>query len=166
MAELTLPQYLLRNAREFPRRPALREKEKGIWQEWTWADYLAHVRAITLGLVDLGFQRGDKLALLSDNRPEVYAAMVAAQAAGGVPVPVSQDSIAREIQFVIDHADARFVYAEDQEQVDKVLDLQTTLPKIERVIYDDAKGLRHYDDPLLLSLDKLQETGRVLDREK
>jgi long-chain acyl-CoA synthetase len=85
MAEMTLPQYLARNARDFPRRPALREKEKGIWQEWTWADYLARVRAIALGLVSLGFQRGDKLALLSDNRPELYAAMVAAEAVGGVP---------------------------------------------------------------------------------
>ncbi len=166
MAELTLPQYLLRNAREFPRRPALREKEKGIWQEWTWADYLAHVRAITLGLVDLGFQRGDKLALLSDNRPEVYAAMVAAQAAGGVPVPVYQDSIAREIQFVIDHADARFVYAEDQEQVDKILDLKAQLPKVEKVIYDDPKGLRHYNDPLLQSLERLEEQGRRIDEER
>src|SRR5260370_6834559 len=135
MAELPLAQYVLRNAREFPRRPAVREKEKGIWQEWTWADYLAHVRAITLGLVDLGFQRGDKLALLSDNRPEVYAAMVAAQAAGGVPVPVYQDSIAREIQFVIDHADARFVYAEDQEQGDKILDPKAQLPKADQAIY-------------------------------
>jgi long-chain acyl-CoA synthetase len=124
------------------------------------------VRAITLGLVDLGFQRGDKLALLSDNRPEVYAAMVAAQAAGGVPVPVYQDSIAREIQFVIDHADARFVYAEDQEQVDKILDLKAQLPKVEKVIYDDPKGLRHYNDPLLQSLERLEEQGRRIDEER
>jgi long-chain acyl-CoA synthetase len=116
--------------------------------------------------VDLGFQRGDKLALLSDNRPEVYAAMVAAQAAGGVPVPVYQDSIAREIQFVIDHADARFVYAEDQEQVDKILDLKAQLPKVEKVIYDDPKGLRHYNDPLLQSLERLEEQGRRIDEER
>jgi long-chain acyl-CoA synthetase len=159
MAEMTLPQYLARNARDFPLRAALREKEKGIWQEWTWADYLAHVRAIALGLVSQGFQRGDKLALLSDNRPELYAAMVAAQAVGGVPVPLYQDSIARELSYVIDHADARFVYAEDQEQVDKILDLKTSLPKVERLIYDDPKGLRHYTDPLLLSLEQLEAQG-------
>jgi long-chain acyl-CoA synthetase len=163
MSEVTLAQYLCRNAREFPRRPALREKEKGIWQEWTWAEYLAHVRAIALGLVGLGFQRGDKLALLSDNRPQLYAAMVAAQAVGGVPVPLFQDSIARELQYVIEHAGVRFVYAEDQEQVDKVLDLKANLPEVERVIYDDPKGLRHYADPLLLGLEQLEEQGRTLD---
>ncbi len=166
MAQMTLPQFLLRNAREHPGDPALREKEKGIWQEWTWAEYLAHVRAFALGLVHLGFQRGDKLALLSDNRPQVYAVMVAAQAVGGVPVPVYQDSIAREIQYVIDHADAKFVYAEDQEQVDKILDLKGNLPKVQKVIYDDPKGLRHYDDPSLLSLDHLEEMGRKLDSER
>ncbi|MBI1846574.1 MAG: AMP-binding protein [Candidatus Rokubacteria bacterium] len=166
MAEMTLPQYLLRNARQFPGRPALREKEKGIWQQWTWADYLDHVRAIALGLMSLGFQRDDKLALLSDNRPELYATMVAVQAVGGVPVPLYQDSIAHELQYVIDHADARFVYAEDQEQVDKVLDLKASLPKVERVIFDDPKGLRHYTDPLLLGLAALEERGRQRHREQ
>jgi len=166
MAMMTLPQLLLRNAREHPGSPALREKEKGIWQEWSWSEYLAHVRAVALGLVSLGFGRDDKLVLLSDNRPQVYAAMVAAQAVGGVPVPVYQDSIAREIQYVTDHADARIVFAEDQEQVDKILDLKSSLPKVQRVIYDDPKGLRHYTDPLLLSLARLEELGRTLDAER
>src|SRR6266849_2143685 len=166
MAEMTLPQFLLKNAREHPGAPALREKEKGIWQEWTWAEYLAHVRAIALGLVSLGFERGDKVALLSDNRPELYAAILAVQAAGGVPVPLYQDSISRELLYVIDHADARFVYAEDQEQVDKVLDLKADLPKVERVVYDDPKGLRHYKDPLLLSLEQLEKRGHKLDAER
>ena len=165
MALSTLPQFLVRNAREHPGAPALREKDRGIWREWTWTDYLAHVRAIALGLQRLGFRRGDKLALLSDNRPQVYAAMVAAQAAGGVPVPVYQDSIASEIQYVIDHAEARFVYAEDQEQVDKILELKASLPKVERVIYEDPKGMRHYTDPVLLSLTDLEESGRALDTE-
>jgi long-chain acyl-CoA synthetase len=166
MAMMTLPQLLLRNAREHPGSPALREKEKGIWQEWSWSEYLAHVRAVALGLVSLGFGRDDKLVLLSDNRPQVYAAMVAAQAVGGVPVPVYQDSIAREIQYVTDHADARIVFAENQEQVDKILDLKSSLPKVQRVIYDDPKGLRHYTDPLLLSLARLEELGRTLDAER
>ena len=166
MAMMTLPQLLLRNAREHPGGPALREKEKGIWQEWSWSEYLAHVRAVALGLVSLGFGRDDKLVLLSDNRPQVYAAMVAAQAVGGVPVPVYQDSIAREIQYVTDHADAKIVFAEDQEQVDKILDLKSSLPKVQRVIYDDPKGLRHYTDPILLSLARLEELGRTLDAER
>jgi long-chain acyl-CoA synthetase len=166
MAETTLPQFLLRNAREHPHAPALREKEKGIWQQWTWADYLAHVRAIALGLVSFGFQRGDKLALLSDNRPQLYASMLAAQVAGGVPVPLYQDSIARELQYVIEHADARFVLAEDQEQVDKVLELKPNLPKVEKVFYDDPKGLRHYSDPSLMSLEELEDRGRKLDAER
>ncbi|MGH7326489.1 MAG: AMP-binding protein [Candidatus Rokuibacteriota bacterium] len=166
MSEATLPQFLLRNAREHPRAPALREKDKGIWQEWTWAEYAAQVRTITLGLVSLGFGRGDTLALLSDNRPQLYATMVAAQAAGGIPVPLYQDSIARELQFIIDHADATIVYAEDQEQVDKVLDLKASLAKVRAVVYDDPKGMRHYGDPLLLSLEGLQERGRALDAER
>jgi long-chain acyl-CoA synthetase len=160
MAE-TLPQYLVRNAREHPTAAAMREKDKGIWQEWTWGEYLAHVRAIALGLAGLGFRRGDKVALLSDNRPELYATMVAVQAAGGIPVPLYQDAIARELQYVIDHSDARFVYAEDQEQVDKVLDLKASLPKVEKVIYEDPKGMRHYTDPLLVSLETLEAEGRA-----
>jgi len=166
MAPMTLPQYLVRNAREYPTASALREKEKGIWQEWSWADYLAHVRAVALGLVSLGFGRDDKLAILSDNRPQVYAAMVAAQVVGGIPVPVFQDSIAREIQYVIDHADAKIVFAEDQEQVDKILELKGSLPKVAKVIYEDPKGLRHYTDPLLMSLEQLEGLGRKLDGER
>jgi len=166
MPEMTLPQFLLKNAREHPTAPALREKEKGIWQEWSWADYLGHVRAFALGLVSLGFGRDDKLAILSDNRPQVYAAMVAAQVVGGVPVPVYQDAIAREIQHVVEHADAKIVFAEDQEQVDKILELKGSLPKITKVIYEDPKGLRHYTDPLLMSLAQLEESGRKLDAER
>jgi len=166
MPEMTLPQFLLKNAREYPTASALREKEKGIWQEWSWADYLGHVRAFALGLVSLGFGRDDKLAILSDNRPQVYAAMVAAQVVGGIPVPVFQDAIAREIQYVIDHADATIVFAEDQEQVDKILELKGSLPKVAKLIYEDPKGLRHYADPLLMSLEKLEELGRKLDGER
>jgi long-chain acyl-CoA synthetase len=165
MAAATLPQFLARNAARHPKTPALREKDRGIWKEWTWADYLGHVRALAMGLASLGFGRGDKLALLSDNRPQLYATMLATQAVGGVPVPLYQDSIAREIQYVIDHAEATFVYAEDQEQVDKVLDLKASLPKVGHVVYDDPKGLRHYTDPLLLSLERLEELGRAYDRE-
>jgi long-chain acyl-CoA synthetase len=165
MDEATLPQFLLKNARERPHAPALREKDRGIWQEWTWSAYLDHVRAIALGLVSLGFQRGDKIGFLSDNRPELYASMVAAQTTGGVPVPLFQDAIARELAYVIDHADIKIVYAEDQEQVDKILELKGNLPRVERVVYEDPKGMRHYRDPLLISLEELETRGRRLHAE-
>ncbi|MBI2217475.1 MAG: AMP-binding protein [Candidatus Rokubacteria bacterium] len=160
MTESTLPQLVERNARQWPDRVAIREKDRGIWQQWTWTDYRREVKELALGLVALGFQPGDKLAILSDNRPQAYWAMVAAQAARGTPVPLYQDSIARELQFVIDHSDATIVLAEDQEQVDKVLDLQDSLPKVRRVIYEDPKGLRHYTAPILTSFVKVQELGR------
>ena len=166
MAETTLPHYLLRNAREFPRHVAMREKEKGIWQQWTWHQYLGEVRDLALGLVALGFKRGDKLAILSDNRPQVYWAMVAAQTLGGMPVPLYQDSISRQLAYVVDHSDAAMVLAEDQEQVDKLLELKDGLPKVHRVIYDDPKGMRHYDDPWLTSFTCVQEHGRELDRQQ
>jgi len=162
----TLPQFLLRNAREYPGAPAMREKDRGIWREWTWAEYRDHVRAIALGLVKLGFKRGDKLAALSDNRPQLYAALLAAQAVGGVTVPLYQDSIARELRYVIDHADAKFVLAEDQEQVDKLLELKASLPKVEKVFYADPKGLRHYTDPILMPLEELEKSGRALAAEQ
>ena len=108
MALRTLPQFLIHQARSHPHGVAMREKQRGIWQEWTWAQYLQEVQDLTLGLVALGFARGDKLAILSDNRPQVYWTMVAVQIAGGMPVPLYQDAISRELQYVIDHADARF----------------------------------------------------------
>jgi len=162
----TLPQFLLRNALEFPGAPAMRKKDRGIWQEWSWAEYCDHVRAIALGLVRLGFKRGDKLAALSDNRPQLYAALLAAQAAGGVAVPLYQDAIARELSFVIEHADAKFVLAEDQEQVDKLLELKASLPKVEKVFYVDPKGLRHYADPILMPLEELGKSGQALAAER
>src|SRR5919108_4577776 len=152
MAGMTLPQYLLKQAQEHPRDVAIREKEKGIWQEWTWAQYLDEVRALALGLVALGLEKDDKLAILSDNRPQVYWTMVAVQVAGGIPVPLYQDAISRELEYVIDHADATMVLAEDQEQVDKVLESKDRLPKVHSVIYDDPKGMRHYTGPGLISL--------------
>jgi long-chain acyl-CoA synthetase len=165
MAERTLPQFLVRNARQRPREVAIREKEKGIWQQWTWGQYHQEVRDLALGLVALGFKPDDKLAILSDNRPQVYWTMVAAQAVRGTPVPLYQDSISRELEYVIYHSDATIVLAEDQEQVDKVLEIKTHLPKVHTVIYDDPKGLRHYTDPLLISFQDVQERGRQLGQE-
>ncbi len=166
MAEKTLPQLLLRNARQSPQRIAMREKEKGIWQQWTWRQYLQETQDFALGLVALGFESGDKLAILSDNRPQVYWTMVAVQIARGMPVPLYQDSISRQLEYVIDHSDAVMVLAEDQEQVDKVLEIKENLPQLRQIIYDDPKGMRHYTDALLVSFVDVQERGRKLGQER
>src|SRR6266513_1111535 len=156
----TLPRLLLRNAREFPRRAAMREKDRGIWQAWTWSDYLGHVRDFALGLAALGFKRGDRLSVIGDNRPRLYAAQVAAQCLGGVSVPVYQDSIAKELAFVWNHADVSVILAEDQEQVDKVVALRDQLPKLRWVIYDDPRGMLTYRHEWLKSFADVEALGR------
>jgi long-chain acyl-CoA synthetase len=166
MAGMTLPQYLVKQAQEHPRDVAMREKQKGIWQEWTWAQYLDEVRALALGLVAIGLEKGDKLAILSDNRPQVYWTMVAVQIAGGMPVPLYQDAISRELQYVIDHADATIVLAEDQEQVDKVLEIKDHLPKVRCIVYDDPKGMRHYTERALIRFTAVQAQGQELDKKR
>src|SRR5215813_12059013 len=129
----TLPRLLLRNAQRFGlRKAAMREKDRGIWQTYSWADALTQVKAFALGLAALGFQRGDKLAIIGDNRPRLYWALSAAQCLGGVSVPLYQDAIAKEIQYVLDHSDACMVVAEDQEQVDKILEIKEGLPKLKQ----------------------------------
>ena len=133
----TIPKLLVANAQRYGhRQAAMREKQYGIWQAYSWAQYLEQVKDFALGLARLGFQRHDKLAIIGDNRPQLYWALVAAEALGGMPVPIYQDAIAAEMQYVIDHSDARVVLAEDQEQVDKVLEIRDKLPKVEYVIYE------------------------------
>jgi long-chain acyl-CoA synthetase len=161
MAELsTLPRLLVRNAREFGRRPAMREKDRGIWQAWSWRDYHDHVRDLALGLAALGFKRGDRLSVIGDNRPRLYAAQLAAQCLGGVSVPVYQDSIARELAFVWNHAEVSVIVAEDQEQVDKVLALRHELPALRCVIYDDPRGMLAYRHEWLKSFADVEAMGR------
>jgi long-chain acyl-CoA synthetase len=161
MAELTtLPRLLQRNAREFSRRTAMREKDRGIWQSWTWSEYLDHVKALALGLAALGFKRGDRLSVIGDNRPRLYAAQMAAQCLGGVSVPVYQDSIAKELAFVWNHADVSIIVAEDQEQVDKVLALKDELPTLRYVVYDDPRGMLGYRDDRLKSFADVEALGR------
>lgn len=159
-APSTLPGLLLANAVRSGARVAMREKEYGIWQAYTWAQCLERVHALTLGFTRLGFRRGDRLAIVGDNRPELYWALVAAQGLGGIPVPVYQDAAAGELHYALAHAGARIVVAEDQEQVDKILDIRGQLPAVEHVIYEDPKGLRHYADPGLRSLDSVLALGR------
>ncbi len=141
--EDTFPKLLLRNARERGDQPAMREKDLGIWQAWTWSEVEKEVRRLACGLVALGLQRGDKVAIIGDNRPRLYWTMVAAQSVGAVPVPVYQDSVAEETAFVLGHAEARFALVEDQEQVDKKLEVKDRNPGHDRNIYDDSLSLRH-----------------------
>jgi len=162
--ELTLPKLLVEQARRLgSRKVALREKEFGIWQSFTWADYLRRVREFSLGLVSLGLERGDKVAIVGDNRPEWVFAELAALCAGAVPLGIYQDSTATEVGYVIDHSDAVFIVAEDQEQVDKVLELKEKIPKVRSVIYTDPKGMRAYTDSFLLAFTEVEKRGRELD---
>jgi long-chain acyl-CoA synthetase len=156
----TFPKLAARNAQRFPRKVAIREKDLGIWQAYTWSEYLEQARLIALGLAALGFTRGDKTAVVGDNRPQLYWGMLATQALGGVPVPLYQDSIEKEMQYILDHAEARFAVVEDQEQVDKLLHVKDQCPHLEHIIYDDPRGMRHYEDPCLLGFEELRERGR------
>ncbi len=161
MADLTtLPRLLQRNARDLGDRPAIREKDRGIWQSWTWREYQEQVRDFALGLVALGFARGDRLSVIGDNRPRLYWAQVAAQCLGGVPVPVYQDSIAKELAYVWNHAEVSVIVAEDQEQVDKIVALKAELPALRLVIYDDPRGLSGSKQEWLKSYLDVQELGR------
>ena len=166
MAELgTLPRLLQRNAREFGQRPAMREKDRGIWQTSNWREYHDHVRDFALGLAALDFGRGDKLSVIGDNRPRLYWAQVAAQTLGGVSVPLYQDSIARELAYVLAHAEVSIIVAEDQEQVDKILALKEQLPALRHVIYEDPRGMTHYRFDWLRSFADVEEMGRKFGEE-
>ena len=156
----TLPRLLRRNATTMAARPAIREKTLGIWQTFTWAEYDREVRDFALGLAACGFRRGDKLAVIGDNRPRLYWAQLAAQCLGGVAVPIYQDAIATEMAYVLDHAETRVVVAEDQEQVDKILSLRARLPSLELVVYDDPRGMRHYPATGLKAFEQVQVDGR------
>jgi long-chain acyl-CoA synthetase len=157
----TFPKILLKNAKQYGHnRIAIREKDYGIWQPYSWQDYLDHVRDFALGLASLGFKRGDTLAIIGDNRPQLYWGMAAAQSLGGVPVALYQDAIERELEFILEHSEARFALAEDQEQSDKLLSLKQKIPNIEHIIYNDPKGMRKYTEPFLKAFDDVQDLGR------
>ncbi|MBI3196501.1 MAG: AMP-binding protein, partial [Rhodospirillales bacterium] len=156
----TFPKLLAERARTGADRPAYREKEYGIWQTYTWGHVATQVRLLAAGLADLGFRRGDRLIVVGDNRPRLYWSMCAAQSLGGVPVPVYQDSVADELAYVVDHGGARFALAENQEQVDKLLEIQKKVPSLAVIIYDDPRGMRHYDQ--LQSYVEVQERGARL----
>jgi long-chain acyl-CoA synthetase len=159
----TIPKLLLRNAKRHRDRPAMREKEYGIWQSWTWNAVLDQVRAFACGLAVLGVRRGDKVAIIGDNRPHLYWSMTAAQALGAIPVPLYQDSVAEEMLYVLDNAEAPFVVAEDQEQIDKLLQVKHRCPRLQAIVYEDPRGMRNYDQPFLHEFSNVQARGREYD---
>jgi len=156
----TFPRLLMRHAKVRGDRPALREKDLGIWQTWTWRQYADEVRALACGLSAQGFKRGDHLAVVGDNRPRLYAAMCAAQCLGGIATPLYQDAIAAEMAFPIQNAEIEHAVVEDQEQVDKLFEILPKCPTLKHVYYDDPRGLRHYGQRELMSCDRLLEIGR------
>ena len=161
---MTFPQMLAAHARRYGRgKVALREKEYGIWQEVTWEGYAAHVRAVGLGLEALGLRRGETIAILCGNRPAWLYTELGAQALGAIPVGVYVDSLPEQVRYVVEHCEARVVMVEDQEQADKVLSVRTHLPRLERIVVDDTRGLEDYHEPLLISLEEVERLGREAD---
>jgi long-chain acyl-CoA synthetase len=156
----TFPKLIESNAQRMPGKVAIREKDLGIWQSYTWPDYFEQARLIGLGLAALGLARGDKTAIVGDNRPQLYWGVAATQSLGGVAVPLYQDSVEKELAYIVDHADIRFAVVEDQEQVDKLLHVKAKCPRLQYIIYDDPRGLRSYTEPFLMSLDQLRDLGR------
>ena len=157
----TFPKLLARNATQWADVPAYREKEYGIWQSWNWAEVHEEVNALAMGYVALGLNEGDYVAIIGRNRPYLYWAMLAAQAAGGIPVPLYQEANAEEMAYVLEHSGARFIIAEDQEQVDKVLEIQDQLPNVTQIIYFDKRGMRKYEHTHLNAYSDVQAEGRA-----
>jgi long-chain acyl-CoA synthetase len=156
----TFPKLLLRNGVTFATRPAMRHKDLGIWQAWTWAEVKEEITAFSLGLSELGLKRGDHFAIIGQNKPRLYWAMCAGQALGAVPVPLYADSVADEMAYVLEHAEVKLAIVEDQEQVDKLLSIAERLTMLDRMVYDEPRGLRAYDPARLSWIDDVQRIGR------
>jgi len=157
----TFPRLLLHHAKVRAGHPATREKDLGIWQTWSWSQVAEEVRALACGLTALGFKRGMNLAIIGDNRPRLYWAMAAVQSLGGVPVPLYQDAVAEEMVYVLNDAEIHFAIVEDQEQVDKMLEIKARCPTLEHIVFDDPRGLRHYTQTFLHGYDGIQGLGRA-----
>lgn len=161
----TFPRLMLKQAATRPKAPAMREKEYGIWQTTSWSDLARMVQEIAGGLHLAGLQRNEHLVLLGSNRPRLYATMLAAQSLGAIPVPLYQDAVAAECVFPINNAEVRFCVVEDQEQVDKLLEVRDQCPQLARIWYDEPRGLRNYEEPCLEGLDALMDLGRQFTRD-
>src|SRR5262245_44448783 len=157
----TFPKLLIHNAQALRGRPALRHKDLGIWQTWTWDAVFDEVRAFSLGLADLGLAPGDKVAVVGSNRPRLYWAMCAVQALGAVPVPIYADSVTDEMAYVLEHAEVTIAVAEDQEQVDKIISVSDRLSRLSHIVYDEPRGLRDYDHARLQWITDVQKRGRA-----
>jgi long-chain acyl-CoA synthetase len=163
----TLPKLLIAAYRTHgAQKVAMRQKDVGIWRSYTWQDSYDQVRLLSLGLIKLGLKRGDKVCIIGDNDPQYFWAQLAIQSGGGVAVGIFTDSAPSEIQYIVNHSDAVFVFAKDQEQCDKLLEIRDQLPVVQRVIYWDDKGLWNYDEPWLTSYEQVQELGRSLQAEQ
>ncbi len=162
----TAPELLLHHAAVRGDKTAMREKEYGIWQAWTWSEMKDEILALANGLASIGLKRGDKLGIIGANRPQLYWGMCAAQCLGGVPVPLYKDMVAEELQYVLEHAGVQVVLAEDQEQVDKVMEVQADCPALEQIIYDEERGMRDYDHNHLHSIRSIQDAGREFVKNK
>jgi long-chain acyl-CoA synthetase len=156
----TFPKLLIHNANVLRGRPAVRHKDLGIWQTWTWDQMLDEVRAFSVGLSELGLKRSDKVAIVGANRPRLYWAICAAQALGAIPVPIYSDSVADEMAYVLEHAEVSIAVVEDQEQVDKIISIADRLSRLSHIIYDEPRGLRDYDHARLKSFADVQKLGR------
>ena len=159
--QTTFARLLLKHAAERPQDAAMREKEYGIWQALTWADLATMVEHLACGLFEAGLKRGDHMVVVGANRPRLYATMLAVQALGAVPIPLYQDAAALECVFPINNADVKFVFAEDQEQVDKLLEISPQCPQLTNIYFDDPRSLRKYDEPRLASLETLLDNGKA-----
>ena len=158
--QTTFPRLLLKRAAERPTAPAMREKEYGIWQAHSWASMAALVGHIACGMHLAGLQRGQHMVVVGSNRPRLYATMLAAQAVGAIPIPLYQDAVGAECVFPITNADVSFAVVEDQEQVDKLLEIRDRCPDLATIVFDDPRGLRNYEEPGLVSLDQMIEAGK------
>jgi len=157
----TFPQLLINHAAQRPQAAAMREKEYGIWQTTTWSQMLALVQHLACGLHQAGLRRHEHMVVVGANRPRLYATMLAAQSLGAIPVPLYQDAVGAECVFPINNADVRFAVVEDQEQVDKMLEIREQCPQLQHVFFDDPRGLRNYDEPGLAAIDELVAAGKA-----
>ena len=159
--QTTFVQLLMQHAKARPHAPAMREKEYGIWQTLSWSQLAIMVEQLAAGLHQAGLRRGEHMVVVGANRPRLYATMLAVQSLGAIPVALYQDAVAAECEFPINNAQVRFAFAENQEQVDKLLEVRESAPQLTHIYFDDPRGLRNYDQPGLLSMDALQEAGKA-----
>ena len=159
----TFPKILRNNAEVYSDRPCIREKEYGIWQTMSWSTFYQNAKILALSLKENGLKRGDKISIIGDNRPNLYLTIAAAQLLGAIPVPCYQDSVADELQYILEHAEVKIAVVEDQEQVDKVLEILDKLPKLNTIFFDDPRGLENYNNTEIKSLREVLNKRENLD---